>query len=59
MDLLAKRYRRTWRSQRVIRVFVEVDEEASEDCERLVQTSESFIEMAMIRLMLKRLTKGV
>ena len=27
--------------------------------ERLVQTSEIFIEVAMIRLMLKRLAKGV
>jgi len=32
---------------------------SSKDCERLVQTSESFIEVAMIRLMLKRLAKGV
>src|SRR5215213_9192841 len=31
----------------------------SKDYERLVQTSESFIEVAMIRLMLKRLLKGV
>jgi hypothetical protein len=59
LDLLAKRYRRTWRSELLIRVFVEVDEEASKDCERLVQTSECFIEVAMIRLMLKRLAKGV
>ncbi len=31
----------------------------SKDYERLVQTSESFIEVAMIRLILRRLAKGV
>ena len=30
----------------------------SKDYERLVQTSETFIEVAMVRLMLKRLTRG-
>ena len=30
----------------------------SKDYERLVQTSETFIEIAMIRLILRRLTKG-
>jgi hypothetical protein len=30
----------------------------SKDYERKVQTSESFIEVAMIRLILKRLAKG-
>jgi hypothetical protein len=30
----------------------------SKDYERLVQTSESFIEVAMIRLILRRLAKG-
>jgi len=29
LGILAKRYRRTWRSERVIRVFVEVHEEAA------------------------------
>lgn len=31
----------------------------SKDYERLVQSSESFMEVAMIRLILKRLAKGV
>ncbi len=31
----------------------------SEDYERMVQSSESFIEVAMIRLILRRLAKGV
>ncbi len=31
----------------------------SKDYERMVQSSESFIEVAMIRLILRRLAKGV
>jgi putative transposase len=46
-----------WMVERTI-AWIGQNRRMSKDYERLVQTSENFIEVAMIRLMLKRLAKG-
>ena len=39
--------------------MVDTESGLSKDYERLVQTSETFIEVAMIRLILRRLARGL
>jgi hypothetical protein len=43
----------------VIRAFLVPGFERSKDYERMVQSSETFIEVAMIRLILRRLARGL